>query len=252
MWQKAQEMIKHGALIIGIAATVGGFIIGAVSYSAAIDLFALERFVVSGTALVDEEEVVALTGVEPGASMFSLPLDSLQQRVEGNPFIQVATASRQFPRTLRIRVQEREPLAYLNAGTLYCIDPTGYVMPLPAAGLHLGIPILSGMTATDSLRAGAPAYHAQIESMVEILTDIRSTYPGLYPQISELVHTEDDDYVLFTAEGATRILLGRQEFTRKIRLLEAFWATVGPERSWADYEYIDLRYRKQVIVQEQT
>lgn len=235
-----------------LSGMIGGFAFGVMEYADAIDLFGLKRVLVSGTSLVSQEEVIALAEVEPGTSLFAIPLDSVQKRVGANPFIKVAAASRQFPRTLCIQVHERTPLAYLNAGKLYSIDSTGYIMPMPAAGPQLGIPILSGLTKMEELQVNGPAEHDQVLQMVNILTDIRRTYPGLYPQISELVHTERDNYVLFTTEGATRIMLGSQQFTRKIHLLEAFWATVGTGRSWGDYEYIDLRFQKQVIVREQT
>jgi len=250
--EKIAHIIKTALTVLLTGGIIGGLAYGAHQYVLRINLFGLERIVISGSALVSNEEILTLARAPYGKSLFRIPPDSVQRRVATNPFINAVSVSRQFPRTLYIQVHEREPIAYINAGELLCMDRTGFIMPLPPEGPQLGIPILSGLNHTDSLIVGAPAPTTQIQKMVDILKGIRADYPGLYPQISELVSNEENEFILFTAENATRIYLGKDNLSRKIHLLEAFWSTVGTERSWKDYQYIDLRYRRQVIVREHT
>ncbi|MBS1272575.1 MAG: Cell division protein FtsQ [Candidatus Marinimicrobia bacterium] len=235
-------------LVVGM---VGGFAYGVFKYAKAINLFGLEKVVVSGASLIPNEKVLEYTDLEFGRSLFDLPLDSIQQQISQNPFVLAAQASRQFPRTLFIEVHEREPIAYINHSEFSCVDEYGYIMPLPPAGLTLEMPILSGFTEDDTIKTGGVTGNRRVQHMVEVLTEIHKIYPQLYPEISELV-AAGQQYTLYTADSATRVYLGENDLHHKVRLLETFWDTIGQKRTWADYEYIDLRYKKQIIVRERT
>ncbi|MCF7804970.1 MAG: FtsQ-type POTRA domain-containing protein [Candidatus Marinimicrobia bacterium] len=244
-------IIKTGSIVL-MSALISGLGFGVFKYAKAIDLFALEKVVVSGTSLIPNEQVLEYTDIDFGTSLFELPLDSIQREIAKNPFVLTAQASRQFPRSLFIEIHERKPIAYINHGEFSCVDQFGYVMPMPPAGMGLEIPILSGFTPEDTVKTGEFTENPKVKHMVEVLTDIRREYPRLYPEISELISNEQQGYTLYTAESATRVYLGMGELENKVHLLETFWETVGEKRTWADYEYIDLRYQKQIIVRERT
>jgi len=243
---------KRAVTAILVAGMIGGFAFGAYKYSTAINLFGLEKVVVSGTSLIPNEKVLEYTELEFGTPLFELPLDSIQEQISQNPFVLATQASRQFPRTLFIEVHERTPIAYINHNEFYCVDKYGYIMPLPPTGLTLEIPILSGFSEADSIQSGETTTNHRVQHMVEMLTEIHTIYPELYPNISELITAADQQYTLYTADSATRVYLGDDDLHHKVRLLETFWDTIGQKRTWADYEYIDLRYKKQIIVRERT
>lgn len=250
--EKTSNYVKRILIILLTVTAVGSFAYGAYEYARAINLFALEKIVVSGTSLIENENVLEYTDLTFGTSLFDLPLDSIQQDITQNPFVLTAQASRQFPRTLFLEIQERQPIAYINHGEFRCVDKFGFVMPLPPAGLTLEIPILSGFTSEDTIRTHEFSSNPTVTHMVDVLTKIQDEYPELYPEISELIADSDHQYTLYTAENATRVYLGNTQVPYKLRLLETFWHTLEGKRSWADYEYIDLRYKKQIIVRERT
>lgn len=237
-----------GLLILG---ALCAFSIGAYRYADDIHLFTLKRVVVDGTSLLQNRIVVEQANLQFGASLLTLPLDSIQARILENPYIEAVQISRQLPRTLFIQVKERTPLAYVHHGEFSCVDEQGVLLPLPRAGMTLSLPVLSGFSAKDSLTVGGQASNQKLTDMVHILYTIRQVYPPLYGQISELVSTEQG-YVIYKADSPTRIYLGRSDLTDKVQILESFWTTIGDRRTWEDYEYIDLRYNKQVIVRERT
>jgi len=125
-------------------------------------------------------------------------------------------------------------------------------MPLPRMGMNLPIPIVSGFNRTDTLQENGACSNVKLNQMVEVLNVIQQDYSAFYPQISELVFTGENDYIIYTADSATRIYLGQSDLTDKVELLHAFWSTIGDRKQWSNYEYIDLRYKKQVIVRERT
>ena len=80
-----------------------------------------------------ETEAAALRaalGVEPGAPLLDLDLETLRARVEALPWVRAATVERALPDRLIVRVLEREPAALLqNHGKLSLIDTTGATIP---------------------------------------------------------------------------------------------------------------------------
>src|SRR6266404_4900553 len=72
----------------------------------------LRHVEVEGLRALSVQEITALTRV---------PM--------GNPFVRVASISRQFPDLLKISVQEREPIATVNGGQVWYIDASGVLMP---------------------------------------------------------------------------------------------------------------------------
>lgn len=240
----------------GIAALafIGVTLYGMTQYAKAIGLFDLERIVVSGNAALTDQEVVDLTRVPLGTVLFDLPLDSIQTGIETNPYVLTSQISRQFPRTLFIEIKEREPIAYLNLnGRFLCVDTNTFVMPVPPSrGKGLPLPIFSGFTASDSIVQNTVSSNRDLNRMVKLLTEIHRDYPAFHRQISELIKNGDDEFTVYTSDSATKIYLGQDYLTQKIQLLAAFWHTLGDRKTWNDYDYIDLRYRKQVVVHERT
>lgn len=250
--ENIKPYIKHSIIGLVIGTFLISFVYSAKRYASTINLFGLQKVVVIGAASVDAESVITRADVTPGASLFSLPLDSVQARVLEEPNILTARVSRELPRTLKIQVKERQPIALINHGKISCVDAEGFIMDLPSKSLGSALPILSGFTAEDEITVNAKTTNVKINNMLTVLREIRQSEAFLVPQISELVSNGKNEYILYTAESATRIYLGEDDFIEKVHLLEAFWATLQDRRDWNDFEYIDLRYHKQVIVQERT
>ncbi|HKJ66609.1 MAG TPA: FtsQ-type POTRA domain-containing protein, partial [bacterium] len=127
---------------------------GSYHYANSIDLFSLQKVVVAGTSLVANHEVLKISGVKFGSSLFHLPLDSIQQRIVDHPYIQAVQISRQFPRTMFIQVMERDPIAYLNHGDFSCVDQYGVIIPVPRRERTLSLPVLSGFDELENLQPG--------------------------------------------------------------------------------------------------
>lgn len=230
---------------------IGAFSVSAYHYADSIHLLALQRIVVDGTSLIPNQRILSESELKFGSSLLTLPMDSIQVRILANPYVAAVQMSRQLPRTLFIQIKERDPIAYIHQDGFACVDRQGVVLPLPQAGMTLSLPVLSGFTSQDTLSVDRPSSDRKLTDMIEILNTVQSVYPALYGQISELVSTPQG-YVIYNSTSPTRIYLGHSNLPNKVHVLEAFWTTIGNRYQWNDYEYIDLRYSKQVIVRERT
>jgi cell division septal protein FtsQ len=65
--------------------------------------------------LVNHRRLNEVTGIEVGASIFSFSLGQLEEELSVLPEVKRVRATRRLPDVLRIRVEEREPVAWIEA-----------------------------------------------------------------------------------------------------------------------------------------
>lgn len=66
-------------------------------------------------SLVDHSRLHKTTGLVPGVSIFAFHLGEIEDQLEALPEVKRAHATRRFPNVLRIRVEERVPLAWVDS-----------------------------------------------------------------------------------------------------------------------------------------
>ena len=98
--------------------------------------FAIQRVDVQSDGNISPDQLRRWSGVKPGANLFALDLASVKRNLEFWPMIGSVSVERVLPRTLKIRVTERKPIAQVNMPR-----PTGaggfayYVFQLDASGV---------------------------------------------------------------------------------------------------------------------
>jgi cell division septal protein FtsQ len=100
--------------------------------------FAIQELDVQTDGVISLDELRRWTGVKPGANLLALDLARVKRDLELVPLVQAVSIERILPRTLRIRITEREPIAQINVPRLrqgggvdlavYQLDADGYVM----------------------------------------------------------------------------------------------------------------------------
>lgn len=65
--------------------------------------------------LVNHDRLSEVTGIDIGASIFSFQLGALEEDLATLPEVKRASATRRLPNILQIRIEEREPVAWVEA-----------------------------------------------------------------------------------------------------------------------------------------
>lgn len=101
--------------------------------------FALEEIDIQTDGYLSRDQIQRWSGVKLGENLLALDLVNLERNLKLIPMVQSASIERILPRTLRVRIVEREPLAQVNVprprpgGGIdwapFHLDPDGYVMP---------------------------------------------------------------------------------------------------------------------------
>jgi hypothetical protein len=65
--------------------------------------------------LINHQRLQRVTGLKPGASIFEFQLNEIEETIAELPEIKEVRATRRLPGVLRIRVREREPVAWVDS-----------------------------------------------------------------------------------------------------------------------------------------
>jgi cell division protein FtsQ len=147
------------------------------------EAFAIQEVDVQTDGVISLDELRRWTGVKPGANLLALDLASVKRDLELVPLVQSVSVERILPRTWRIRVAEREPMAQVNVPrprpgggvdlAVYQLDASGYVMlPLDLRQRAIllnqpgdALPAICGVNSTElqpGRRLGAPQVQAAL------------------------------------------------------------------------------------------
>ena len=108
---------------------------------AELEFFRARDYRVSGTRLLQEQQVLATAAISPLASVFD-DLTSVELRLERHPLIRHARVTVELPGTLVITIEERTPVGFVAGPVLEPVDRDGQVLPLDPVEHRLDLPIL--------------------------------------------------------------------------------------------------------------
>jgi cell division septal protein FtsQ len=200
--------------------------------------FAIQDVQVETDGIISTDELRRWSGVERGRNLLALDLARVKRDLELEPFIQSVSVERILPRTLRIRVTEREPIARVNVpqphpgGRVdlanYLLDGDGYVLkPLDssqrvphAASAEDPLPIISGINAND-LQPGKRLDDPRVQAALDFIDAFaRSPMAGVV-DLQRVDISAPVALVATTGQGSA-ITFGLADFDRQL----ARWAKI--------------------------
>jgi cell division septal protein FtsQ len=148
--------------------------------------FAIQQVDVQTTGEIAPDQLRRWAGVKPGANLIGLDLAAVKRNLELQPLIDSVSVERVLPRTLKIRVTERQPIAQVNvpradgadgvAVSVFQLDADGMVMlPLdprmcvvPLEQVNSELPVITGMNAFQ-LRVGRRVELPVVQAALQLL-----------------------------------------------------------------------------------
>ena len=148
--------------------------------------FAIQQIDVQTDGVIAPEQLRRWTGVKPGANLIALDLAAVKRNLELVSVIDSVSVERILPRTLKIRVTERDPIAQVNvpradgangiAVSVFQLDADGMVMqPLdprlctvPLAKMNSELPVIAGVNAFQ-LQPGRRMELPQVQAALQLI-----------------------------------------------------------------------------------
>jgi cell division protein FtsQ len=159
--------------------------------------FAIQQIDMQTDGVIAPEQLRRWAGVKPGANLIALDLASVKRNLELVSVIDSVSVERVLPRTLKIRVTERDPIAQVNvpradgasgiAVSVFQLDADGMVMqPLdprlstvPLAQMNSQLPVIAGLNAFQ-LQPGRRMELPQVQAALRLVAAFsRSPMAGL-------------------------------------------------------------------------
>lgn len=101
-----------------------------------------------------KQEIVDMSGIIIGTNIFKTSITQVEENIEKASYIKNATVLRVLPSTIRIEIEERTIVAYVDyIGAYMCIDETGYcVDSIKKESKKNDLPVIKGINAVDSTK----------------------------------------------------------------------------------------------------
>jgi cell division protein FtsQ len=148
--------------------------------------FAIQQVDVQTDGVIAPDQLRRWSGVKPGANLIALDLGAVKRNLELVSAIDSVSVERVLPRTLKIRVTEREPVAQVDipradgkgglAVSVFQLDGDGMVMqPLdprlctvPLAQINPQLPVIAGLNAFQ-LQPGRRVELPQVQAALQLI-----------------------------------------------------------------------------------
>jgi cell division septal protein FtsQ len=194
--------------------------------------FGIQEIDIATDGVLSPEQLRRWIGVKPNDNLLALDLIRVERDLKLVPVVQSVSIERIPPRTLRIRVVEREPLAEIrvprprSGGGIemasYLLDTEGYVLaPLqpsqrsPSAPPPPELPVVSGVNANELL-PGRRLQATQTDAVLQLLLAFeRSPMSGLVDL--KKIDLGLPDVLVVTTGQESVITLGLMDLEQQLR-----------------------------------
>ncbi len=204
--------------------------------------FEVSKIEVEGSRRVSAEAVAASTGLA-GANMFTADLAHAEEDIyAGLPLIQSVTIERDWPRTIRVTVVERQPWGtWEQGGVKYTIDRDGVVLAV-APGPE-SAPLIRSSEPGSRLQGDRVDYQA-IESAAQIYASLPA---ALGTAVTEVAFIAGKGVQVTTADGQSALFGDSSSIPYKISV----WSALATEAQLRGINYttIDLRFGNRPVLQ---
>ena len=209
--------------------------------------------IISGNRFLDAGELQKKAEGVLGKNLEEVDGSVLSESYAALPYIRHAEVVKEMNGIVRVRVEERVPVAKIvSGGKVQVIDTEGYI--LPYRGIPRSSSILlrvAGMKATlvkgELLKKANEKNFTVLTEMVEALS--ASEYARLL--IRDVFLKEENKTYFAVAGSPIRFIVGNDgNYKEKLKKFEIFWQKVVAKKGLDGYETVDLRFSNRVFAVE--
>lgn len=235
--------VKRRLLWIVAAAVLSGIGYGAYRgywYLHTTSYFRISRIEVTGCKRSSPQEIILLSGVKKGESIFDKDLGAVADNIYKHPWVQTVRVNRRLPKEVRIAVIEREPAILIAMAGVYMVDHEGEIFKRVVPGDDARMPVITGVTREDYVERSEQT-RALIRAAIALATEFPRQNVGR--EISEIHINPMTGFTVFTADRAMEIRFGRGRFADRVAVLRDVLAEASRRQVSPAAIYIDNDFR---------
>ncbi len=235
-------------IAIGVVGTVGSYLYAYGKHSWRFRIESSDNILITGNQHVSRAQIMQIMGGDIGRNIFFVPLEGRRKALEQIPWVRSATVMRFLPNHLRVDIQERVPVAFIQFGQrVELVDADGVVMEIPSGTqANWAFPVVIGMRETDPLAVRAP----RMKVYQQLIGDLDSTGERNSQDLNEVDLSDPQDVKVTVADNTRSLVvhLGETDFLERFKIFKSHvqeW-----RQQHANLQSVDLRYEHQVILNE--
>jgi hypothetical protein len=206
--------------------------------------FQVDRVLVSGNRFLSPREIVAIAGISPGDPLVALRPDEAEGRLRLHPRVRRAAISYVFPRGIRLWVDEREPVAFIEHDGLHAVSADGVLLPeVPGRELD-DLPVV--VPPADLVTEGHLVQAKAVFEALAFLEELGDADEKLARSVS-LLDVSDEKFARVFVDSLDTALIFEVggEWSAHVRALPAVVADLT--REGLQGTVLDLRFREQIV-----
>lgn len=209
--------------------------------------FVIQKIEVSGaSASLDSQirDVVADIKRNGNGNLAMLKPGHVRFNIETLPRVKAVQIAKVYPRTLDIKIEERQPLAATYANGLYWLDREGYLLGAadPAEIAAAGAPMVTGLK-IENAEAGGQVDQPMLAKTLNAIAFLKDNDPTMSRRLAEWHLTDSDEVTAIMREGV-EVRFGAQD---PIKRMPALVMAMQVKPEWEKFTYFDLRFDSQVV-----
>ncbi len=212
--------------------------------------FKLVDIEIQGNHILNRIDVLELCGLKQGQmELLQLrPKDVVSQLLR-SPYIKAASAVRSLPATLRIVIQEREPVAFIYGKGLNLIDADGVLMPVPRTNRRWDLPLITGIKGPlGTLGEQTQSQRAILAAQIIAFTAKMASPLNEIIAAIDMSHTKE--LRLRLVRGGAMVKLSSKKYRQNLYVLTQYFNTYLDWNRLATIDYFDVRFNDQLIIKE--
>ena len=210
--------------------------------------FVLSNVMLEGNKKISKNDLLKRTGIKDDTNIFSLDIDDAGKDIADMPWVKTVAIEREFPNKLRIKIEEREPLALIKLDDLYYVDAESNVFAKADAETGWDFPIVAGINRKSLLKGRRDTFR-KLDKGLKFLKSIKDR-DGIFSwaSISEIIVDKKGGLTLYTIGSGIPVYLGKAGFEK--RLVRAEKTLTDLQRRGIKARLIDADFSDKVLVKK--
>jgi cell division protein FtsQ len=209
--------------------------------------YRVRSFRVIGAQQLSAGELIELSAIHEGVPLFRVNLKSAGEKIRAHPWVQTATVLRRLPDTIELRIKEQEPIALINAETVWMVTCDGVLLPPWNSPTVCDLPLLRIPRMSATYEPGDRLRDSSACALLAQSAAARKHAPGVWSDLSEFFWERGEMRAIYQ-RGDVEIRLG--DGTEEIgwKSLDRLLAQLQAQDRLTGVESIDLRFAGRLVV----
>ncbi len=193
---------------------------------------------VAGTVHINPDIIHIALSEFKGENLYLLEDDAVRERLVQNPCVKDVRVLRIFPSTLKVVIEERLPIAYIQTdqNEYYLIDEQGVLLDEVTPDDGLDVPVFCEIS-INNLTLGQEVSDTNFKILLDVYKTLKMKYPDFLASVDKL-YIEDGDVIITEQKRGVRFIIGDRDFDERLEKLVFAYQNFGV----ATYSEIDVRF----------